>query len=231
MLLKLSGEILGGEAANGVDYSTIQRVCEEIAEASELAQLALVIGGGNFFRGSDAHAHGVDRVTADYAGMLATVLNGLILQSYLERLGVQTRLMTAFEMRAVAEPYIRRRAIRHLEKGRVVLITGGTGRPLVSTDTAAVLFAVEIQADALFKATTVDGVYDQDPEKHPNAQILKRLSYQEALHRDLRFMDPAALSLARENLLPLVIFNAREAGNLLRLLRGESIGSWVGSMP
>jgi uridylate kinase len=227
ILLKLSGEVLAGTAGWGIDYGEIRTICEELVQASRITQLAVVIGGGNIFRGVDASRHGVDRVTADYAGMLATVMNSLILQSVLESMGVQTRVQTAFEIRAIAEPYIRRRAIRHLEKGRIVIFSGGTGRPYFSTDTTAALLATEIQADILLKATKVDGIYTGDPTKEDDARLIKSITYREILERDLRIMDSEAITISRDNHIPIRVFNLKPPGNLARVLRGEDVGSLV----
>jgi len=191
-------------------------------------ELALVIGGGNIMRGADASAYGIERVTADYMGMLATVFNGLALQSAMEKIGIITRVQTAFEMKAVAELYIRRRAIRHLEKGRVVIFAGGTGNPYVTTDTAAALRAAEIGADIVLKATKVDGIYDSDPMRNPDAVRLPRLTYLEALQRRLQVMDATAISLCMENKLPIVVFDLKKPGNIRSILEGKCIGTFVG---
>ena len=228
-LLKLSGEALIGEQGYGIDAKMLQYLADEINDVHQLdAQLALVIGGGNIFRGSEAEARGIDRVTADNMGMLATVINGLSLQSALEQAGVVTRVQTAFEMRAVAEPYIRRRALRHLEKGRVVLFAGGTGNPYFTTDTTAALRAAEIGADVVLKATKVDGIYDEDPMTHPEAVRLPRLTYLETLQRRLKVMDATAVSLCMDNQLPIVVFDINQPGNLRAIMQGKSIGTLVG---
>ena len=228
-LLKLSGEALIGEQGYGIDAKMLQYLADEISDVHQLdAQLALVIGGGNIFRGSEAEARGIDRVTADNMGMLATVINGLSLQSALEQAGVVTRVQTAFEMRAVAEPYIRRRALRHLEKGRVVLFAGGTGNPYFTTDTTAALRAAEIGADVVLKATKVDGIYDEDPMTHPEAVRLPRLTYLETLQRRLKVMDATAVSLCMDNQLPIVVFDINQPGNLRAIMQGKSIGTLVG---
>ena len=228
-LLKLSGEALIGEQGYGIDAKMLQYLADEISDVHQLdAQLALVIGGGNIFRGSEAEARGIDRVTADNMGMLATVINGLSLQSALEQAGIVTRVQTAFEMRAVAEPYIRRRALRHLEKGRVVLFAGGTGNPYFTTDTTAALRAAEIGADVVLKATKVDGIYDEDPMTHPEAVRLPRLTYLETLQRRLKVMDATAVSLCMDNQLPIVVFDINQPGNLRAIMRGKSIGTLVG---
>ncbi|MHA2620315.1 MAG: UMP kinase [bacterium JZ-2024 1] len=227
ILLKLSGEVLAGPAGWGIDYAEIRVICEELVQAHQMAQTAVVIGGGNIFRGLEAARHGVDRVTADYAGMLATVMNSLVLQSVLESMGVQTRVQTAFEIRTIAEPYIRRRAIRHLEKGRLVIFSGGTGRPYFSTDTTAALLATEIQADILLKATKVDGVYTRDPAKDGEAKFIKSITYREMLEKDLRIMDSEAITISRDNNIPIRIFNLKPAGNLMKVLKGEEVGSLI----
>ena len=228
-LLKLSGEALIGDRGYGIDAKMLQYLADEISDVHQLGvELALVIGGGNIFRGSEAEARGIDRVTADNMGMLATVINGLSLQSALEQAGIVTRVQTAFEMRAVAEPYIRRRALRHLEKGRVVLFAGGTGNPYFTTDTTAALRAAEIGADVVLKATKVDGVYDEDPMTHPEAVRLPHLTYLETLQRRLKVMDATAVSLCMDNQLPIVVFDINQPGNLRSIMQGKSIGTLVG---
>ena len=228
-LLKLSGEALSGGLGYGIDPGVLQYLAEEISEVHGMgAELALVIGGGNIFRGSQAGARGIHRVTADNMGMLATVINGLSLQSALEQVGIDTRVQTAFEMRAVAEPYIRRRALRHMEKGRVVLFAGGTGNPYFTTDTTAALRAAEIGAEVVLKATKVDGIYDEDPVTHPEAVRLPRLTYLETLQRRLKVMDATAVSLCMDNQLPIVVFDINRPGNLRSILHGKSIGTLVG---
>lgn len=228
-LLKLSGEALIGEQGYGIDAKMLQYLADEISDVHRLGvELALVIGGGNIFRGSEAEARGIDRVTADNMGMLATVINGLSLQSALEQAGVVTRVQTAFEMRAVAEPYIRRRALRHLEKGRVVLFAGGTGNPYFTTDTTAALRAAEIGADVVLKATKVDGIYDEDPVTHPEAVRLPRLTYLDTLQRRLKVMDATAVSLCMDNQLPIVVFDINQPGNLRSIMQGKPIGTLVG---
>ena len=228
-LLKLSGEALIGEQGYGIDAKMLQYLADEISDVHRLGvELALVIGGGNIFRGSEAEARGIDRVTADNMGMLATVINGLSLQSALEQADIVTRVQTAFEMRAVAEPYIRRRALRHLEKGRVVLFAGGTGNPYFTTDTTAALRAAEIGADAVLKATKVDGIYDEDPMTHPEAVRLPRLTYLDTLQRRLKVMDATAVSLCMDNQLPIVVFDINQPGNLRAIMQGKSIGTLVG---
>ena len=229
VLLKLSGEALIGEQGYGIDATVLQYIADEIHDVQQLGgELALVIGGGNIMRGADASAYGIERVTADYMGMLATVFNGLALQSAMEKIGIITRVQTAFEMKAVAELYIRRRAIRHLEKGRVVIFAGGTGNPYVTTDTAAALRAAEIGADIVLKATKVDGIYDSDPMRNPDAVRLPRLTYLEALQRRLQVMDATAISLCMENKLPIVVFDLKKPGNIRSILEGKCIGTFVG---
>jgi uridylate kinase len=228
VLLKLSGEALIGDQGYGIDANMLRYLADEIRDAQQLGgELALVIGGGNIFRGTAAGAYGVERVTADYMGMLATVINGLALQSSLEQVGVATRVQTAFEMKAVAEPYIRRRAIRHLEKGRVVLFAGGTGNPYFTTDTTAALRAAEIDAEVVLKATKVDGIYDADPLTHPEAVKFTHLTYLEALQRGLRVMDATAISLCMENHIPIVVFDMKKSGNIRSILEGKPIGTLV----
>ena len=228
-LLKLSGEALIGDQGYGIDAKMLQYLADEISDVHRLGvELALVIGGGNIFRGSEAEARGIERVTADNMGMLATVINGLSLQSALEQASIATRVQTAFEMRAVAEPYIRRRALRHLEKGRVVLFSGGTGNPYFTTDTTAALRAAEIGADVVLKATKVDGIYDEDPVTHPEAVRLPRLTYLETLQRRLKVMDATAVSLCMENQLPIVVFDINQPGNLRSIMQGKPIGTLVG---
>jgi uridylate kinase len=230
IVLKLSGEALAGSQGFGIDPPVLDRIGEEVREVTDLGvQVAIVIGGGNIFRGVAASAAGMDRATADYMGMLATVINALALQDALEKAGVQTRVLSAIEMRAVAEPYIRRRAIRHLEKGRVVVFAAGTGNPFFTTDTAGALRAVEIGADAIIKATKVDGVYSADPKRDPAAKRLERLTYIEVLNRGLGVMDTTAISLCMDNKLPIVVFDLMEAGNIKRIVLGEPVGSIVSS--
>ena len=229
ILLKLSGETLMGKQAFGIDPAMVCSIAAEIREVASLGvQIGVVIGGGNIFRGMAASEKGMDRVSADYMGMLATVINGLALQSVLEGEGVPTRVQTAIEMREVAEPFIQRRAIRHLEKGRVVIFAAGTGNPYFTTDTAATLRAVEIKADILLKATKVDGVYDKDPLKNKNAVMYKKVSYTDVLTKNLKVMDAAAISLCRDNELPLIVFNLQKAGNIKRVVCGEKVGTRVG---
>jgi uridylate kinase len=228
ILLKLSGEALMGEQAYGIDPAVAARIAKDIAEIQQLGvETAVVIGGGNIFRGVAASARGMDRATGDYMGMLATVINALALQDALEQAGVLTRVVTAIEMRAVAEPFIRRRAIRHLEKGRVVVFAAGTGNPYFTTDTAAALRAMEIKADVIFKATKVDGIYTADPMVHPEATRFDSISYLQVLEQGLKVMDATAITLCMDNKLPIVVFNLRTAGNLRRAIMGEAVGSLV----
>jgi uridylate kinase len=228
IVLKLSGEALAGGQGYGIDPPVLDRIGEEIREVTDLGvQVAVVIGGGNIFRGVAASAAGMDRATADYMGMLATIINALALQDSLEKAGLQTRVLSAIEMRAVAEPYIRRRAIRHLEKGRVVIFAAGTGNPFFTTDTAGALRAVEIGADAIIKATKVDGVYSADPKLDPAARRIEKLTYIEVLNRGLGVMDTTAISLCMDNKLPIVVFDLMRAGNIKRIVLGEPVGSIV----
>jgi len=228
ILLKLSGEALMGSQSFGLDEQIVVKVASEIARVHRLGvELAIVIGGGNIIRGLAASHRGLDRVTGDHMGMLATVINALALQDALEKQGVPTRVQTAIDIREVAEPVIRRRAIRHLEKGRVVIFAAGTGNPYFTTDSAAALRANEIHADALLKATQVDGVYTADPRKSPDARLLPEVTYQHVLEKNLRIMDAAAISLCRDNGLPIVIFNLTSEGNIERVVRGERVGSVV----
>jgi uridylate kinase len=231
VLLKLSGEALAGEMGYGIDPPVLSRIAEELREVQDLGiQMAIVIGGGNIFRGLQAAAEGMDRATADYMGMLATVLNALALQDALEKAGLVTRVCSAIEMPAVAERYIRRRAIRHLEKRRVVIFAAGTGNPFFTTDTAAALRAVEIGAEVILKATKVDGVFSADPMIEPTAQHLPRLTYIEVLNRGLKVMDTTAITMCMDNRLPIVVFNLGQRGNIGRILMGELIGSTVGAL-
>jgi uridylate kinase len=228
VLLKLSGEALMGEQSFGIDPAVASRIAKDVAEIHGLGvQVALVIGGGNIFRGVAASARGMDRATADYMGMLATCINGLALQDALEHEGVTTRTLTAIEMRAIAEPFIRRRAVRHLEKGRVVIFAAGTGNPYFTTDTAAALRAMEIRADVIMKATKVDGIYTADPVKHPEATRFDSISYLNVLERGLQVMDATAISLCMDNKMPIIVFNLRTPGHLKRAVLGERIGSLV----
>ena len=228
ILLKLSGEALAAGQGFGVDPSRIHEVAAELKEVHDLgAQIAIVVGGGNFFRGVAVQAKEMDRVSADHMGMLATVINALALQDALEKQGVYTRVQSAIEMNQVAEPFIRRRAIRHLEKGRVVIFAGGTGNPYFSTDTAASLRAMEIKADAILKATKVDGIYDADPVLVKDATKFDTISYLEVLKRGLKVMDSTAISLCKDNNLPIIIFNLNKRGNIQRVVMGEKVGSLV----
>jgi uridylate kinase len=228
ILLKLSGEALLGKQGFGVSPEVAARIAEEITEVRGMGvQVAVVVGGGNFIRGVAASAMGIDRVVGDHMGMLATVINGLALQDALEKKGSHTRVVTAMEMRSIAEPFIRRRAIRHLEKGRVVVFAGGTGNPYFSTDTAAALRAMEVKADVILKATKVDGVYDADPTKFPEAKMFAEISYLDVLSRGLAVMDTTAISLCMDNRLPIIVFNLNVPGNLKRVILGEKIGSLV----
>ncbi|MEI7694691.1 MAG: UMP kinase [Chlorobium sp.] len=228
ILLKLSGEALAGEDGYGINSEMLERYAEEIKEARDMgAQIALVIGGGNIFRGMSEAAANMDRVQADYMGMLATVINSLAFQDALERKGVFTRLQTAIKMEQIAEQFIRRRAIRHLEKGRVVIFGAGTGNPYFTTDTAASLRAIEIEADIIVKGTRVDGIYDSDPEKNSNAHFFSDITYLDVIRKNLRVMDMTAITLCRENNLPIMVMNMNQKGNFTRLLRGEKIGSLV----
>ncbi len=228
ILLKLSGEALMGSQSFGIDEPVVTQIADEIRSVHELGvEIAIVIGGGNIIRGLAASHRGIDRVTGDYMGMLATVINALALQDALEKRGVTTRVQTALEIRDVAEPFIRRRAIRHLEKGRVVIFGAGTGNPFFTTDSAAALRANEIHAEVLLKATSVDGVYSADPAREPDAELLTQLTYQQVLERRLRVMDAAAISLCRDNDLPIIVFRLMEPGNIRRVVCGEKVGSRV----
>ena len=228
ILLKLSGEALMGEQNYGIDPAVATQIAKDVAEIQGMGvETAIVIGGGNIFRGVAASARGMDRATADYMGMLATIINALALQDALEHSGVPTRVVTAIEMRAVAEPFIRRRAIRHLEKGRVVVFGAGTGNPYFSTDTAAALRAMEIKADVIMKGTKVDGIFDADPMLQPTATRFDQISYLEVLDKGLKVMDATAISLCMDNKLPIVVFNLKTPGNIKRAVAGEPIGSLV----
>jgi uridylate kinase len=228
VVLKLSGEALAGNVGYGIDPPVLERIGAEIRDVVDLGvEVAVVIGGGNIFRGIAASAGGMDRATADYMGMLATIINALALQDALEKAGLQTRVLSAIEMRAVAEPYIRRRAIRHLEKGRVVIFAAGTGNPFFTTDTAGALRAIEIGADAIMKATNVDGIYSSDPKADAGAERLPRPTYIEVLSRRLQVMDTTAISLCMENALPIIVFDLTEPGNIKRIVLGEPVGSIV----
>ena len=228
LLLKVSGKGLAGEEGSGLSPTVIQATAEQLRDVHALGvELALVVGGGNIIRGVQAASQGMDRATADYMGMLAGVINAMALQSALEQLGVETRVLTALEITEVAEPYIRRRAIRHLEKGRVVIFAAGTGNPYFTTDTGAALRAAEIHADVVLKATQVDGVYDADPDKEPNATRYERLSFEEAIQKNLQFMDQTAIQLCRENGLPIVVFDMSAPGNIEKVIVGEAVGTTV----
>ena len=229
ILLKLSGEALMGDLGYGIDPEIVQGIAGEVAElVTSGVQVAIVVGGGNIFRGIKASAAGMDRATADYIGMIATVMNALTLQDALERIEVQTRVQTAISMQEVAEPYIRRRAIRHLEKGRVVIFGAGSGNPFFTTDTTAALRAAEIDAEVVFKATKVDGVYDADPHLHPGARRYHSLTYGHVLAQDLRVMDSTAIALCKENNIPILVFDISVRGNIRRAVMGEAIGTLVG---
>ena len=229
IMLKLSGEALMGSQPFGIEPAVVRKLAGEIAQVSELGvQIAVVVGGGNIIRGVSAHEQGIDRITGDSMGMLATVINALALSSAIEQLGVQTRVQTAIEMNEVAEPFIRRRAIRHLEKGRVVLFAGGTGNPFFTTDSAAALRANEIDAEVLMKATKVDGVYTSDPVKDSQASLIPRLRYDEVLKRGLKVMDAAAIALCMESEIPIQIFNISVPGIMKQVVLGDDVGSWVG---
>jgi uridylate kinase len=228
VVLKLSGEALAGEQGFGISAPVVDRLTEEIRTLHKTGlSIGLVIGGGNILRGTNASKEGMDRVNADYMGMLATVINALAVQDLLERKGVETRVMTAIRMEALAEPYIRRRALRHLEKGRIVIFAGGTGNPYFSTDTAAVLRAIESEADVLIKATKVNGVYSADPEKHPDAEFIPALSFDDVVKRGLGVMDTAAIALCRENSLPIIVLNINRPGAMGAAIRGETVGTLV----
>lgn len=228
ILLKLSGEALMGDQGFGIHPAVMREIAQEIKQVVDLGvQVGVVIGGGNIFRGLTASSQGMDRAAADQMGMLATVINGLALQDSLEGLGVPTRVLSAIEMRQIAEPYIRRKATRHLEKGRVVIFVAGTGNPYFTTDTAASLRALEIGAEAILKATKVDGVYDRDPILDPKAQKLEELAYMEVLERDLKALDATAVSLTKESRIPIIIFNLRVKGNVKRVIMGERVGTLI----
>jgi uridylate kinase len=228
IILKVTGEVLAGAQRFGIDGKMVQVFAEEIREVQQMGcEIALVMGGGNIFRGPEASEKGMERATADYMGMLATVINSLALQDALEKIGVSTRVMSAIEMRQVAEPYIRRRATRHLEKGRVVILGGGTGNPYFTTDTTASLRAMEIGAEVILKATKVSGIYDADPLKYQGAKMYGELTYIEVLNKELKVMDSTAISLCMDNHLPIVVFNIMERGNIKRVVCGERIGTLV----
>lgn len=231
VLLKLSGEVLMGSGQFGIDPQTVQRMAEEIKAAKDRGlEICLVIGGGNIFRGIAGAARGLDRTTGDYMGMLATIMNALAMQNALEKLGVETRVQSAIPMATVCEPYIRRRAARHLEKGRVVIFAAGTGNPFFTTDSGAALRAAEMNCEALFKGTSVDGVYDADPKQVPGAKRFETVSYDQVLSDNLKVMDAAAVALCRENAIPIIVFNIREQGNLARVLDGDGCSTTVGAV-
>jgi uridylate kinase len=228
VVLKLSGESLQGPLGSGIHAETVARIAGELKEIGDLGvQIAIMVGGGNIFRGTRQKSLAIDRATADYMGMLATVINGLALQDALEKQGADTRLLSAIEMRQIAEPFIRRRAARHLEKGRIIIFAAGTGNPYFSTDTAAALRAMEMKAQVIVKATRVDGVYDADPEKVPGAKRFERISYRDVLQRGLAVMDSTAISLCMENKMPIIVFDMNVPGNIKRVVMGEKVGSLV----
>ena len=229
ILLKLSGELLAGEQGHGIDESVLTMLAEEVRDVHALGvHIGIVLGGGNIFRGLAGSSRGMDRVAADHMGMLATVINSLSLQHALEKLGLFTRVLSAIQMDQVCEPWIRRRAMRHLEKGRVVVMAAGTGNPYFTTDTAAVLRAIEIGADVVLKGTKVDGVYSGDPKRDPSATFFPRIGYMDILNKDLKVMDSTAISLCRDNRLSLIVFNVGVRGNLVKIVKGESVGTVVG---
>ena len=228
VLLKLSGESLMGDKEFGIQASVLQYFSSEVAKVAELGvQIGIVIGGGNIYRGVSDSSDNIDKVTGDYMGMLATVINAMALQNSFEKQNLKTRLLTAIEMVEIAEPFIRRRALRHLERNRVVIFGAGTGNPYFTTDTAAALRAVEIQADIILKGTRVDGVYDSDPEKNPNAKKYKKITYNDVIQNNLRVMDLTAITLCKENKLPILVFNMNEAGNFKKIILGEELGTLV----
>jgi uridylate kinase len=230
ILLKVSGEALMGEREFGIDPNVLRRYAVEIGDLAKAGvQMGIVIGGGNIYRGVENSSDGVDKVTGDHMGMLATIINGLALMSALEHRGVFTRLLSPIKVEEIAEPFIRRRAIRHLEKGRVVIFSAGTGNPYFTTDTAAALRAIEINADVIIKGTRVDGVYDCDPEENPRASLFKEISYQDVLEKDLRVMDLTAITLCKENAMPIIVFNLNKEGNLKRLVMNGNVGTLVRS--
>ena len=229
ILLKLSGELLAGEGKHGIDEEVLSDIAEEVRDVHALGiQVGMVLGGGNIFRGLAGSARGMDRVAADHMGMLATVINSLSMQHALEKRGLFTRVMSAIQMDQVCEPWIRRRAVRHLEKGRIVVMAAGTGNPYFTTDTAAVLRAIEVGADVVLKGTKVDGVYSGDPKKQADATFFPRIGYMDILNQDLKVMDSTAISLCRDNRLPLIVFNVGVRGNLVRIVNGEPVGTVVG---
>jgi len=228
ILLKLSGEALLGGRSHGIDPKTINKYSKEIKSIVDLGvEVSIVIGGGNIFRGLSGANNGIDRVQGDYMGMLATVINGLALQSSLEKIGLQTRLQTAINMEAIAEPYIKRKAVRHLEKKRIVIFGAGTGNPFFTTDSAAVLRAIEIEADVILKGTRVDGIYDSDPEKNNKAKKFHELKYDDAISKNLKIMDSTAFTLSKENKLPIIVFDMNKTGNLKKIMQGKIIGTKV----
>lgn len=228
ILLKLGGESFSGEDRFGINIERVNFISTELAEIKQMGiQIAIVIGGGNIFRGREASTKGINQVTADYMGMLGTVINALALQDTLEKLNIETRVLTAIEMRAIAEPYIRRRAIRHLEKGRIIILAAGTGHPFFSTDTAAALRAVELDAEAILKATKVDGIYESDPFLNKNALKFEKISFLDFLNKNLRVMDATSISLCMENKVPIIVFNLNLPGNIKKVILGESIGTIV----
>ena len=228
ILLKISGEALAGEKGYGIHNSVLNHISNEIKKVHSLGvEIAVVIGGGNIFRGIEGTNLGVDRATGDYMGMLATIINSLALQNALEKAGMDTRVQTAIEIREIAEPYIRRRAIRHLEKGRIVIFAGGTGNPFFTTDTAAALRAIEIEANILLKATNVDGIYDKDPNKFPDAKKFESLSFKEAYEKNLKIMDLTAFSLCKDNNIPIIVFNLFEKDNLIKIIENKKVGTIV----
>lgn len=227
VLLKLSGEALAGDSKHGIDVTTLGKICDKIKEVVELgAQVAIVVGGGNFWRGK--YGHQMERTTSDYMGMLATCMNGLALQDALETRGIYTRVQTAIEMREIAEPYIKRKAVKHLEKGRVVIFSCGTGNPYFTTDTAASLRAAEVDAEVILVAKTIDGVYSDDPKINPNAVKYDKISYLDILNKDLKVMDSTATSLCRDNHIPLIVFGMNEPDNMVKAILGEKVGTFVG---
>ncbi len=229
VVLKLSGEAFAGGQGFGVEFDSVKWIAQQVADAHQLgAEMAIVVGGGNIWRGAEASRRGMDRSTADYVGMLATVVNSVVLQDALEDIGIPTRVLTAIEMREIAEPYIRRRAVRHLEKGRVVIFGAGTGNPFFSTDTAAALRAAEIEADAILMAKRVDGVYDCDPLTNPDATFFDKLSFIDVINRGLAVMDATAASLCMDNNIPIVVFNLLKGGNIRKALAGEPVGTYIG---
>ncbi len=229
VLVKLSGEaLMGGTGRLGIDPTMVDRIAREISQVAHLGvEIAVIVGGGNIFRGLSASARGMDRVTADYMGMLATVINSLALQDFIERYDVQTRVMTAIKMEELAEPFIRRRALSHLDHGRITIFGGGTGNPYFTTDTAAALRAIEVEADAILKATKVDGVYDKDPMEHKDAVMFKKLTYMDVVSKRLKVMDSTAVTLCMDNKLPIIVYNLNQPGNLRKIVLGEEIGTKV----